>query len=62
LHCGSRHVPRLLLLRLLSGLLSALLTTLSGLLLLLAGLLVLAALLATLIWIAHSMSSIDAGV
>jgi hypothetical protein len=43
----------------LSGLLSALLPTLSGLLLLLTGLLVLAALLATLVWIAHVMSSIE---
>src|SRR4029079_9879324 len=46
-------------LRLLSGLLSALLAALSGLLLLLTGLLVLAALLAALIWIAHVMSSIE---
>jgi hypothetical protein len=48
-HCGSRDTPRLLLLRLLPGLLVALLATLSWVLLLLPGLLV--ALLATLSWV-----------
>jgi hypothetical protein len=58
-HCGSRDTPRLLLLRLLPGLLVALLATLSWVLLLLTGLLFLAALLAALVWIAHANSSIE---
>jgi hypothetical protein len=58
-HCGSCDTPRLLLLRLLPGLLVALLATLSWFLLLLTGLLVLAALLAALVWIAHANSSIE---
>jgi hypothetical protein len=49
----------LLLLRLLSRFLAALLATLSRILLLLTGLLVLAALLAALIWIAHGFSSFE---